>query len=217
MAKRSRVYYAKWQMTEGLLAGSKEWMFRDTRKEYTGPYHKYVDGAVMSGGSYNKTTSEFLIPFVDQTDNPNSFIYDEIKTGEDVKKYSFPTRYYPRKFLTIDDYKKTWFSRYFIRRRNFANAPIIEIERKKYGTLTAKGSGLNGNLYMGITLRWRISGNPESELVDGVKHYGIVEANKRVVFLNELKMPGLRNYLRNPEEFSIYNKLTDSSIKQELL
>lgn len=217
MAKRKRVYYAKWQMTNGLLASNREWMYRNTKEEYVGPYHKYVDGAVMTGGSYNESTSEFIVPFVDRSKNAAGGIYDEIRTGEDIKKYTPPKVYNPRNHLTLLDYKRTWFSRYFVKRRNHANSDIIEINANQYKTLTKKGAGINGNLYYGITLRWRIAGNVDNEFVDGVTHFGITDANKRTLFYLEKQMPGIIKFLGFLEEFSIYSKLTNETIKQELL
>jgi hypothetical protein len=217
MAKRPRAYYAKWQITEGLLASTEEWMFRDTKEEYTGPYHKYVDGTVMTGGSYNESTSEYLVPYVNYSKNPSLGIYEDIRSGEDVKKYKPPVRYNPRNHLELKDYKRTWFERYFVRRRNHVNGEIIEVNKKQFKSLPKKGSGLNGNLYIGISLRWRIAGPLESTVIDGVKHFGIADANKQALFFAENKMTGITKYLGFLEEFSIYSKLTDPSITDELL
>jgi hypothetical protein len=191
-------------------------MLKTTKEEYEGPYHKYADGTVMTGGSYSEKTSEYLIPFESIIGTSKS-IFDDINQGEDVKKYIVPTTYYPLKNLTIDDYKQGWFERFFVKRRNDSSSGITEVTKKSFETLAKKGSGINGSLYYGISLRWKIGGNEETIVEKGITIYGIEETNKRTLFLKESKMPGITKFLGDLQEFSIYSKLTDSDIKQELL
>lgn len=213
MAQRPKIYYPEYQITKGLFTAGKEWMFRDTLQEYIGPYHRYTDGTVMSGGSYSKIKSEYLVPYVDVTKQPQKTIYDSIRKNEDIQGYSSPRYYYPFKSLTIDDYKREYFVRYFVKKRNEPNSGIIEVDEKQYNSLPSKSKGLNGDLYYGISLRWRIGGS----LTDTDTQYGIVNANRKTLQLTEEKMPGIGKYLGDLQEFSIYNKLTNESIRNEIL
>lgn len=213
MAKRPKIYYPEYQITKGLFTAGKEWMLRDTKKEYVGPYHTYTDGIVMSGGSYSTSNSEYLVPYEDTTKQPEKTIYDTIRKNEDITKYESPTTYYPFKSLTVDDYKREYITRYFVKRRNDPNSRIIEVTEKQYNSLPAKSSGINGDLYFGISLRWRIAGNLNTTSTT----YGIVDANKKTLQLSEEKMSGIANFLGDLQEFSIYNKLTDNSIRNEIL
>lgn len=213
MAQRPKLYYPEYQITKGLFTKGKEWMFRDTNEEYVGPYHRYTDGTVMSGGSYSKSNSEYLVPYVDVAKQPQKTIYDTIRKNEDIQSYNSPRYYYPFKWLTIDDYKREYIVRYFVKKRNEPNSRIVEVDEKQYKGLPSKGKGLNGDLYFGLELRWRIGGS----LTDTDTQYGIVNANKKTLELNEEKMLGITNYLGDLQEFSIYSKLTDESIQQEIL
>jgi hypothetical protein len=217
MAKRPKIYYPKWQITTGLVAGPKQWMLRDTKTEYTGPFHRYVDGTVMTLGSYSESNSEYLVPYVDIQSQPGKTVYDEVRNNEDVTKYTAPKTYYPLKNLTLDDFQQSWFERYFVKRRNVPNGSIVEIDKKQYDTLGKNGSGINGKLYYGLKLRWKINGNTENVVENGVTIYSIQETNRRTLFFNEQKMPGITKFLGDLQEFSIYNKLTDSFIREELL
>jgi hypothetical protein len=217
MAKRAKIYYPAFQITTGLYTAGKEWMYRTTKEEYSGGYHKYVDGTVMTLGSYDKSLSEHLIPYVEQSKNPEKNIYDTIRKGEDVTKYIAPQAYNPRSSLKPDDYKLQWFNRYFVKRRNYSNGTILEIDEKQFSTLQKTGAGINGALYSGLSIRWKIAGDIETVTDGPVTIYGIPETNKRTLFFNESKMPGITNYLPDLQEFSIYNKLTDEAVREELL
>jgi len=217
MATRPRLYYPAYQITNGLYTRGKEWMLRDTKQNYNGPYHKYTDGTVMTGGSYSIANSEYLIPYSDVTNDPTKTIYDDIRKGEDVKTYKTPLTYFPGNVLTIDDYKREYFVRYFVKRRNDATSNITEITEKQFKTLGKKGSGINGSLYFGISLRWKINGARETYLENNIKVFGVSETNKQTLFALEQKMSGITKFLGDLEEFSIYSKLTDISIREELL
>ena len=217
MALRGKIYYPAFQITTGLYTTGKEWMDRNTKEEYSGGYHTYADGTVMTLGSYDKSLSEHLVPYVEQSLNPAKNIYDTIRKGEDVTKYIAPLAYNPRSSLIPDDYKLQWFNRYFVKRRNYTDGAIIEINKPQFNTLLAAGTGINGALYSGLSVRWKIAGDIETVTDGSVTIYGIPETNKRTLFFNESKMPGITNYLTDLQEFSIYNKLTDEAVREELL
>lgn len=212
MANRPKTYYPKAFITSGLYTQGKEWMLKKDSKEYIGPYHKYIDGMVMTGAVYNKKNSDYLVPYVEQQTN-NTFLYDTIRTSEDVKKYVSPKSHLPS--LVLEDYKREWFDRFFARRKN-EGGMIIEIDSKQYDTLMQKGKGINGALYQGLKLRWRIAGTKETLVENGVKIYGISETNRRTLFTNEQIMPGITLFLGDLEEYSIYSKLTDNLIREVL-
>ena len=87
--KRSRIYYTKAQIQNGLITSGKEWMFMDT-EEYIGQYHIYTTGEIFSEATFVDGKSRILIPFVETTlleDSLNqiginplkNFEYDTIK------------------------------------------------------------------------------------------------------------------------------------------
>lgn len=207
MALRPRHYYPKSQITEGLYTPGKEWMLLDNT-EYVGLYHKYADGTIMTQSTYNEKKSEYLIPFR-EIKNESSFIYDNITTAQDlVKSYNAPMHYRPK--LTDNDIKQGYVIRYFIRRRNDSRSPIYEVPAADYKTLMEKNKGLNGNLYYGVELKWKITG-PEFDVKDSkgnITQFGVRDTNKRTVQSKDILMPGLSTFLGELVELSQYQQIT---------
>ena len=202
MAKRPKVYYPKTYITEGLHTSGKELMYKNG-KEYVGPYHSYTDGFKMSGALYNEKTSEFLIPYVNiLSQSKGNFTYDKIKKIGDISGYKVPKSYYPHP--SIDDYTNGYILRYLIKKRNEVNGRIIEVTKKQYETLGTSGEGINGNLYHGLILKWKINGNKDDVIKNSVTLPGIANANKKTLFLKKSIFPGIVEFLGDTEEFSIY-------------
>ena len=114
MASRPRPYYPKAHVTEGLVTRGKEWMLEDGT-EYIGPYHKYIDGFVMTNSTYNESLSQILIPYIDPLTTKDALIYDKIKPI-DITKHVSPKS----KRVTPDEdslYAGSM-KRYIVQRRN---------------------------------------------------------------------------------------------------
>ena len=176
MAKRPKIYYLPEQITTGLKTSGKEWMLQDGT-EFKGYYHKYIDGMIMTGFSYNENTSEYLIPYRTQS----SFKYDSLVIT-DIKNYISPKQYYPRPSKV--DYDQGYITRYFIRFANNADARIIEIDKKQWDLI---GSRIDPILYLKTSLPWKLTGN-ESD---------VEQTNGKIVRKYNEDLPGLQKYLRN--------------------
>ena len=87
---RPRLRYNKEDITENLFTTGSEWMTTNT-VEYKGVYHRYVDGTVLTMGSYDPTLSRKLIPYqAQEQDTLNERRYRTLKTDQKTK-YQAPT------------------------------------------------------------------------------------------------------------------------------
>jgi hypothetical protein len=200
---RKKLYYPKSHIITGLQTSGKEWMLEDGT-EYVGYYHKYIDGTVLTLADYSPTQSKTLIPYIDKTTQPESRIYDTI--AKDTSKYKAPIYKYP--IPTESDYKKGFYTRYIIQRRNYLQE-IIEIDSEQYSSLNTPDTGIDGNLYKGITLDWKLTGTKN----DTSTEKGVEDTNRRLVELKDFDMKGLKQYLTDYLEFTIYSKLVSQEIK----
>lgn len=201
MASRPRKYYPAIHITSGLTTQGKEWMLVNGT-EYKGPYHKYVDGFVMTESTYNPSTSEQLIPYKNLTDtsSKNSFVYDGIKT-DDVTGYTSPKLYRPK--VTDENITSGILNRYIVQRRNDKNV-IIEVSEKEFNTLPQLNVGLNNVLYKGVIVPWKIKG-PIYDITENGKIVtsGISDTNNRTLIRLNYQYPGIRQYLSDLTEFMI--------------
>jgi len=108
---------------------------------------------------------------------------------------------------TERDYTNGFIKRFFIKKRNDYNSVVIEIDNKQYDTLTDKRKGINGNLYYGITLEWKITGKIyDVKKNDIITENGIYDTNKRTIQHYEKKMKGLQKLLSGRYiEYSLNN------------
>jgi len=200
---RKKLYYPKSHIITGLQTSGKEWMLEDGT-EYKGHYHKYIDGTVMTLGGYSPSTSKTLIPYIDMSTQPGAGLYDTI--AKDTSKYKAPI--YRYSIPTDTDYKKGFYKRYFVQRRNYLQE-IIEIDLEQYSSLNTPDTGIDGNLYKGIEINWKLTGTKN----DSDTEKGVVDTNKRLVELKDYDMKGLKQYLTDYVEFTIYSKLVSQDVK----
>ena len=210
MGVRNKIYYPKSHIVENLYTSGKEWMTEEG-KEYIGYYHKYIDGKVASGAVYSKTQSVKLIRYINQILQPDNTIYNSL-----IKK---PTAFIsPRQTVPIpteDDYEIGKFSRYFLRRRNYNTFDdIIEVDEFQFKLWKRTSSGVNQNLYSGLNIDWKLTG-PLNDIQDGVNTtYGVYDTNKRLVLLKDYEFYGLKNFLTDYIEFSVYSPYVKPEIKK---
>lgn len=202
---RKKLYYPKSHIITGLQTSGKEWMLEDGT-EYVGYYHKYIDGTVLTLGDYSPSQSKTLIPYIDKATQPEAGIYDTI--AKDISKYKAPI--YKYTIPTQEDYKKGFYTRYIIQRRNTLSE-IIEIDLEQYSTLNTPDTGIDGNLYKGVTVTWKLTG-PE---YDNTIEKGVYDTNKRIVELKDYDMKGLKQFLTDYLEFTIYSPVVSKEIKQQ--
>jgi len=210
MITRNKIYYPKSHIITNLYTAGKEWML-DDGTEYKGYYHKYIDGTVLTGAVFNKTESKKLIKFVDKFEQPNTLVYDKIKKPS--RNFTVPQSRYP--ILTMEDYEKGKITRYFIRRRNsILQEDIFEVDQDQFKLLKRSKNGIDKNLYAGIEMAWKLTG-PLNDIRDQYNVvYGVQDTNQRMVILKDREFPGLKNFLTDYTELTIYSKTVSDSIKK---
>ena len=208
MALRNKIYYPKTHIVNNLHTSGKEWMFVDGI-EYIGYYHKYIDGKVLSGAVFNRTESKTLIPYINQIEQPENIIYNSLKIKQ---SYVSPRHSLP--IPVVDDYRNGSFNRYFLRRRNYTTyQDIIEIDQPQYKLWRKSQAGIDETLYQALVLEWKLTG-PVNDNNSGTNiEYGVYDTNQRLVFLKDYDMPGLKDYLTDYIELSIYSPYVSDSIK----
>jgi hypothetical protein len=209
MITRNKLYYPKSHIVTNLHTNGKEWMFEDTI-EYIGYYHRYIDGTILSGAVFNRTESKNLIPYVSIVNDPINVVYNSLKPKLTFKA---PTTVYT--IPELEDYETGKIVRYFLRRRNLASyEDIIEIGKDQYKLWKKTSGGIDKNLYDAITLDWKLTG-PLYDIRDSVNIvYGVFDTNKRMVELKTKDFIGLKDFLTDYIEYSIYSPFVSQEIKK---
>ena len=209
MITRNKLYYPKSHIVTNLHTNGKEWMFEDTI-EYIGYYHRYIDGTILSGAVFNRTESKNLIPYVSIVNDPVNVVYNSLKPKLTFKA---PTTVYT--IPELEDYETGKIVRYFLRRRNLASyEDIIEIGKDQYKLWKKSSGGIDKNLYDAITMDWKLTG-PLYDIRDSVNIvYGIFDTNKRMVELKTKDFTGLKDFLTDYIEYSIYSPYVSQEIKK---
>lgn len=206
---RNKLYYPKSHIITNLHTDGKEWMF-ENNIEFIGYYHKYIDGTVLSGAVYSRIESKKLIPYVNIAQDPDNVVYDSLK-----KKSKFKT---PRTVYTIpteSDFEAGKITRYFLRRRNTSTyEDIVEIDKDQFKLWKQSSGGIDRTLYDVIALDWKLTG-PLNDIREGINiTYGVSDTNKRMVELKDTEFPGLKNFLTDYIEYTIYSPYIDQEIKK---
>jgi len=205
---RTKPYYPKSSIINNLRTTGKEWMFVDGT-EYIGLYHRYLDGLVMSGGTYNRLTSQDLIPYIDYTDQPNNQIYDAL-----IPKPRYIAPEYQASIPTEKDFKNGQYVRYFLRlRTSTLTTDIIEVTKPQFTLYNKVGQGIEFELYTGVQVPWKLTGPLTDVKLEFGIDSGVSDTNRRTVLRLDQSMPGLKNFLTDYTEYTIYSKLTSSKIK----
>jgi len=209
MYTRNKLYYPKSHITTNLRTDGKEWMFEDGT-EFKGFYHKYIDGTVLSGAVFHKTDSKKLIPYIDKVTQPNNVEYDALIKRPIIKSphYTFPI---PK----LDDYESGKFIRYFIRRRNDVNpSNIMEIDKEQFLSWKKPNFGIDNTLYIATEVDWKLTGPRFDDRTTINIVYGVEDTNKRIVELKDDEFPGIKNFLTNYIELTIYSEYVSPDIKK---
>lgn len=198
---RPKIYYPKYQIQENLYTDGKEWQTLDG-VEYIGPYHRYTDGTVLTESVYSPLLSKNLEPYKEAVTS-NSTIYDTLRPRVD---YISP--YYAAPVPTKEDFTNGLMFRYLLRPRNDkTSSSIIEIDKTQFDSWKVPKTGISEVLYDAIQIEWKLTG-PEYDVdVNGLKVYGVRDTNFRILNLYEPVFSGVRNYLSNLVEYSVYDPL----------
>jgi hypothetical protein len=214
MYKRPKIYYPKTKIITNLYTQGKEWMY-ENGVEYIGYYHRYLDGLVLTEPYYNLVKSEKIIPYSEIKKNQPNVIYDSISDLQ-VSFNASPTNVYT--LPTLDDYKKGFFKRYFVYRRNLKDIykEFFEVNDKQYKSWKTPREGIDEILYNAFVIEWRLTGPLNDITAEGqIIEFGVHDTNKRLVYLNEKQFPGIIKILTDYKEFSIYSLLTPEEIRKQ--
>ena len=209
MATRNKLYYPKSHVVTNLHTSGKEWMLEDGT-EYVGFYHRYIDGVIMSGAVFSKTESKKLLAYIDHATQPDSLIYNSLKPKQNFvsPSYSYP-------IPEIEDYEAGKFSRYFLRRRNLSTfEDIIEVNKAQYKLWRRSQTGINESLYDGLEMDWKLTGPYNDIKEDFNIVYGVYDTNFRMVQLKDYVFPGLRDFLTDYIELTIYSPIVDKKYRE---
>src|SRR5574344_809131 len=212
MAARNRIFYPDSQIKKNCYTLGNEWMLEDYTP-YTGDYHYYIDGLVMTGADYDPNTSERLIPYDENKINNIASNYDDINPNK-ISTYITPTQYYP--IPSLSDYNNGYINRYFIRKNN-SRIEFNDLYEIKYITFKQwQNKKINNTLYTALTLEWKLTGPLHDTITNsGITNYGVYDTNKRIVIASSKTFIGLNYYLTNYTELSIWSKGTDVSIRNK--
>jgi hypothetical protein len=183
--------------------------------EYIGYYHRYLDGLVLTEPYYNMVKSEKIIPYSEIKRNQPNVIYDSISDLQ-VSFNASPTNVYT--LPTLDDYKKGFFKRYFVYRRNLKDIykEFFEVNDTQYKSWKTPRVGIDEILYNAFVIEWRLTGPLNDIMANGqIIEFGVHDTNKRLVYLNEKQFPGIIKILTDYKEFSIHSLLTPEEIRKQ--
>tara|TARA_Y100000593_G_scaffold57081_1_gene106309 strand:- start:446 stop:853 length:408 start_codon:yes stop_codon:yes gene_type:complete len=95
------------------------------------------------------------------------------------------------------DYENGYIVRYFARQTNSIQSPIIEIDLKTYKKVAKQEDGF----YKLITIDWRITGDRENKIINGIRYMGVIDANDLALKSVENLFPGIREAYGNLIKF----------------
>jgi hypothetical protein len=183
-------------------------------KAYTGPYYRTWENRYYTGNDPVTGDSKELtfIPSAKalESDEPVTGIqagysledvslresYKQVKQVNtlDLQGFSAIIPFYP--VVTVVDYRRGYFFRYFAKKRN-QNEDLIEISQDVHLSLQTVNSEYNYELYHSVELYWQLVG-PLHDTVDfstGVRTAGIIDTNKRLTETKNEFFKGLIDYI----------------------
>ena len=173
------MYYPKSQIKTALYTNGGEFARTDNDQDYKGYYWTNSSEQYFSG----KTPQDIpnILLQKQQTEDsehpstPQSFSawVDEAPNGlSETKPGLSPNKFYPTP--SEEDYKLGQFTRYFTKKTN--QNIYYEISKEDYDRLQAKDSTIKWQLYLGIKLKWELTGDKN----------GVYKTNKNIVMQTEL-------------------------------
>jgi hypothetical protein len=188
---RIKLYYPADEITNNLYTTGSEFML-ETKKEYAGPYHKYITGEIYTESSWNASTSLKLVPL--KQSNIVVEQYQKLKPSVHVNNIS-PTSIFVK--LSTTDIKMGVIKRYFMKRYDSLN--IIEVDAAQYKMW--QSGKIDKNIYTAVMIDWFIAGPVNDTTQHGVNLPGVQTKNiKQIKYANTV-CPGMITYLTNPLQF----------------
>lgn len=174
---------------------NKEFIIVSTGETYNDAYNIGPDGKYYTGNTYifgvsklleinNKKTSNQYI----NIDNEVVQQYISLNESNSKKHIKYPKAYYPQ--INSKDYQQNNFiiQRYFARKSNDINSPIVEIDEKQFKNF------LKDSYYKVIQISWKITG------------YDIESFNNKQINDGNNKLKGLNQYLTNVYQLAFQKK-----------
>ena len=188
---RIKLYYTADEITSNLYTTGSEFML-ETKKEYAGPYHKYITGEVYTQSVWNATTSKKLIPF--KHTNTAVDQYQKLKPSIKVKT-TVPSQTIVK--ITNSDIKAGVINRYFMKRYDALN--ILEVDATQYKLW--QSNKIDKNIYSAVMINWYIAGSIEDATQNGVLVPGVQSKNaKQIRYANSI-LRGASAFLTDPLQF----------------
>ena len=198
MAKKRRIFYPESEQILGLFTTGKEWMFRDSQKEYKGPYHRFTDGIVMTGASPMGKRSKYLMPYKEVSEESvKATEYYRLVTTIKVDKFKAPQYYYP--ILTPNDISVGYVERYFVQKKSNPTAyGVTEVDKKQFDNVSLVNKpAINGKTHHKFSLRWKLLGTKKE----------IEDTNRKTLLNLDQTYKGILQYLSILTEFSKFSPI----------
>lgn len=93
------------------------------------------------------------------------------------------------------DYERGYINRCFIQKTNDKSSVIYEVNPSRLNYYTNKST------FVGVTLKWRISGKIKEDNLTNINEKTVKESNRISIQLLSNKIPNLKLYLPNLQQF----------------
>ncbi len=148
----------------------------------------------------NQPDNEFSEMTKDQASAAASLMTYITLMGPRTKVSFGQLRFAPTSYIPVpedEDYLWGYVVRYFARKANDPNAPVIEVDSDQW-----KGSVRQSPFYTQVSLKWKITGPLETEYSDDgvLQEWGVQEFNKNQI-TKAYNKRGIKVYLPNLLEF----------------
>ena len=190
---RKKIYYSKSEIIENLYTPGQQWM-TENLQEYTGLYHRYTTGEVYTEEKWKPNQSKKLVKFIPQV--TNNITYKNLKQNFKTK-YITPTKYFVS--ITSTDIQNKFITRYFLQKTN--QPEVIEIDNTQFKLWSE--NKIDRAMYSGVSVKWKITGNPYTVTINGAKQLGVIEFNTEQIRESKKTSPAIETKLSNPLELYV--------------
>jgi hypothetical protein len=201
------MYYPPNKIKPNQYTSGNEYVVAQDRSNYIGYYFTTFDGKTFTGKTVGDTFNLELLPAsqFEQSSQDYTFVgdrfYNQILKGTDDNIQQLPKYSIPKPTIispTNSNYQRGFFTRYFMRRVN--GDVISEINRVTFNDLL-QGNKYNSALYVTTSLPWRISGQLDTSIQNGIATRGVREVNFETVRRVNVIFMGIDQYLTDYTEF----------------
>lgn len=182
-----RPYFNLHQVITGQYSPGNEYVNEDGT-DYIGQFHILPTNQFFTGPRPEEHSQEIFFKRGEITQDVLS--YNKV-TGNRMAQYEVPIAIEPRP--TSSDYQAGEMERFFVQKRNSPLNSIIEIDSTQYNKINTKNSpGINGIIWKGIKIVWKISKLPKEDSF---------LANQRTIIAANVEFPGISKIVTNNLEF----------------